>query len=71
MDFSYRLDSHEGAANAIVQLQGANMGGRPVKVRHLIDHLTLAAILVCTFRLTCRNLSFSHSAFVGQKSLSG
>jgi len=40
IDFSYRLDSHEGAANAIVQLQGANMGGRPVKVRRLIDHLT-------------------------------
>ncbi|KAH8547934.1 hypothetical protein BGW37DRAFT_508456 [Umbelopsis sp. PMI_123] len=27
-----KLDSHEGAANAIVQLQGANMGGRPVKL---------------------------------------
>jgi hypothetical protein len=37
--YSYRLDSHEGAANAIVQLQGANMGGRPVKVRRRLPRL--------------------------------
>jgi hypothetical protein len=49
IDFSYRLDSHEGAANAIVQLQGANMGGRPVKVRRWID---LAAYLCVPFHLT-------------------